>query len=66
MLDGDFPDGDRDITETLNAIRPASWDGTTITFGGASAVGLPPDQVYRQAGPARRAPAGQRARPPLP
>ena len=52
VLDGDFPDGDRDITETLQAVRPASWDGTTITFGGASAVGLPPHQVYQDAGTA--------------
>jgi hypothetical protein len=40
-FDGDFPDGDQDITETLDQIIP-EWDGRTITFGGASGE-LPPD-----------------------
>ncbi len=39
-------DPTEDITEVLNAIRPAAWDGTTLTFGGASDAGLGPASVY--------------------
>jgi hypothetical protein len=52
-FDGDFGGSD-DATEHLHAIRPATWDGTTITFGGASGAGLPPGQVYTGADPAAR------------
>jgi hypothetical protein len=43
VFDGDFPGGDRDITEVLDR---ADWDGTTITFGGASGIGLGPYEPY--------------------
>jgi hypothetical protein len=36
--DGDFP-GDEAVTETIGRIP--DWDGTTITFGGASGTGQP-------------------------
>jgi len=29
-LTGDFPAADRDITEAMQAIPPAPWDGTTV------------------------------------
>ena len=49
VFDGDFPDDGQSATEVLERIRPASWDGTTITFGGASAVGVwPCSQVYQR------------------
>jgi hypothetical protein len=32
---------DRDAAEFLDSVRPADWDGTTITFTGASGTGLP-------------------------
>jgi hypothetical protein len=42
--------GSDDPTEHLNAIRPASWDGTTLTFSGASGAGLPPGGAFRRPG----------------
>ena len=42
---GDFP-GDESITEILERVRPADYDGTTYRFTGASGAGLPPDEVY--------------------
>jgi rubredoxin len=38
---GDFPDTGESVTDILERARPASYDGTTITFGGASNAGLP-------------------------
>ena len=51
-LAGGFPDDGESITEILERVRPADWDGTTIPFAGASDTGLPPDQVYAEADPA--------------
>ena len=46
-------DDDQAATEHLQAIRPpADYDGRTYTFGGASAVGLDPGQVYADHGEA--------------
>jgi hypothetical protein len=59
-------DEDQAATEHLQAIRPADWDGTTITFGGAAVAGLGPDAVYPEAGPATGPPARLRALPPPP
>jgi hypothetical protein len=54
-LTGDFPD-DRDIADTLAAVGPPDWDGTTITFGGASGTGLDPAAVYSAPAPLAIAP----------
>lgn len=45
-LAGDFPGNAQDITEELSRIPAATWDGTSITFGGASGAGLPDDGIY--------------------
>jgi hypothetical protein len=52
-ITGDFPAADHDITEAMQAIPPAPWDGITwhqpagtqtVTFGGASDIGVMPGE----------------------
>src|SRR6266704_1256992 len=57
-LAGDFPGTGESVTEILDRVRPAGYDGTTIEVSGASGAGLPPGAIY---GPA---PAGPAAGPP--
>jgi hypothetical protein len=40
-LAGDFPDTGESVTEILDRVRPADYDGSTVIFGGASDAGLP-------------------------
>jgi hypothetical protein len=40
-LAGDFPDTGESVTEVLDRVRPADYDGTTVIFGGASDAGQP-------------------------
>ena len=39
-LTGDFPDTGESVTEILDRVRPADYDGRTWQWGGASDVGL--------------------------
>jgi hypothetical protein len=45
-LAGDIPDDDQTVTELIRAAQPDDWDGTTITFSGASSAGLHPSAIY--------------------
>jgi hypothetical protein len=45
-LAGDFPDTGESVTEVLDRVRPADYDGTTIIFGGASNAGLADRDIY--------------------
>ena len=46
VIDGDFDDDGESVTEILDRTRPADWDGTTITFGGASVGAMDPASAY--------------------
>ena len=37
----DFPDTGESVTDILDRVRPADYDGTTVIFEGASGAGLP-------------------------
>jgi len=38
---GDFPDTGESVTDILDRVRPADYDGTTVIFAGASEPGQP-------------------------
>jgi hypothetical protein len=71
-LAGDFPETGESVTEVLDRVRPAGYDGTTVIFEGASDAGLQPYEqaetgiLYEDAESAPRTePAARlRARPP--
>ena len=41
-LAGDFPDNGETVTEILDRVKPASYDGRTWRWGGANNIGLMP------------------------
>ena len=41
-LAGDFPDTGETVTEILDRVKPASYDGRTWRWGGANNIGLMP------------------------
>ena len=41
-LAGDFPDNGETVTEILDRVRPAGYDGRTWQWGGANDIGLMP------------------------
>lgn len=59
-LTGDFPGTGESVTEILDRVRPAGYDGTTVIFDGASDAGLQPYEqaetgiLYEDAEPAPR------------
>ena len=68
-LTGDIPDTGESVTEILERVRPADYDGTTVIFGGASDAGLAdgdvyPHEPYPDPAPRTEPAARLRARPP--
>ena len=71
-LAGDIPDTGESVTEILERVRPAEWDGTTIEFTGASDAGLQPSEqaetgilyIDNTPPPRTEQPVRLRARPP--
>jgi hypothetical protein len=67
-LVGDFPDTGESVTDILDRVKPADYDGSTVIFEGASDAGLPDPQPrtepVTQYQPAPAAPPGPHDTPP--